>query len=88
MRARCERCGRVLPLGAVHPCGQRPTIAEERWQEFERALNAWLETPQGRFAGYLSERRRLIDDSTIGAVKLVEADVRDPQRPLELPGSA
>jgi hypothetical protein len=36
----------------------RPTFRELRWCRFERALGAWLDTPEGRFAEFCARRER------------------------------
>jgi hypothetical protein len=35
-----------------------PSFRERRWCRFERALAAWLETPEGRFAQFCARRER------------------------------
>jgi hypothetical protein len=35
-----------------------PSFRELRWSRFERALGAWLETPEGRFAQFCARRQR------------------------------
>jgi hypothetical protein len=35
-----------------------PSFRELRWRRFERALGAWLETPEGRFAEFCARRER------------------------------
>jgi hypothetical protein len=35
-----------------------PSFRELRWSRFERALGAWLDTPEGRFAQFCVSRQR------------------------------
>ncbi len=35
-----------------------PSFRELRWSRFERALGAWLDTPEGRFAQFCARRER------------------------------
>jgi hypothetical protein len=35
-----------------------PSFRELRWRDFERAFEAWLETPEGRFAEFCARRER------------------------------
>jgi hypothetical protein len=61
----CPECGASLPVGEIeHVCDEdrrldyllvelRPGL-----ERFGADLAAWLETPQGRFARFLAERRR------------------------------
>jgi hypothetical protein len=54
---RCERCHQRYPEPFGHRCPQA-SFAEQRADALVGDFQAWLETPEGRFAEYLAQRQR------------------------------
>lgn len=65
---RCPDCGtsvgREILDAELHRCDERHLgehgvrVAREEADRFEAGLDAWLRTPQGRFAVYYAQRSR------------------------------